>query len=563
MLENFSIAKKVGIIVAIMGIVAGIVGAIGYIGMARLSEDATRITTAGTLIKTGARMNQNLIAMNRAEYRMGMAPQEVDEASKVLLDNAKLFEDRTQFLEKNLPQAYAAPLAEVHNAYIDYLAGAKVTIDQAEKHQRVAVDDNHKDIVDQVHLSRARVNVMQEKVKTLVDALDEDNRKLDESVTQTKTFLTTLMAIVAVGGIIVGVVLGAMISRTGLVQPIQAIVDTLSKMASGIYDREVFGTRRKDEIGDIARTALVFKENAMKAQRLEAEQVVTRNAQEDRARTIESLTKNFDASVESALNTVSSNSSQLNSTAQVLSANSQQTSRQVTMVAGTAEEASSSVQTVASAAEELSASIQEISRQVAESTRISNIASEEANHTNSIVLGLAESSAKIGNVVSLINDIASQTNLLALNATIEAARAGDAGKGFAVVANEVKSLANQTARATDEISAQISTVQQRTKEAVEAIGGIVSRIQQVSGIATAIASAVEEQSAATGEIARNIQQASQSTQDISGTIMDVTHAASETGSASAQVLTAAKALAHEADKLKKVVDLFLSGVRAA
>ena len=232
-------------------------------------------------------------------------------------------------------------------------------------------------------------------------------------------------------------------------------------------------------------------------------------------------------------------------------------------VAAAAEQASTNAQTVATAAEELSASISEISSQVAQSTKISGKAVETAAATNASVQGLADAAQKIGEVVQLINDIASQTNLLALNATIEAARAGDAGKGFAVVASEVKSLANQTARATEDIAQQVNAIQGATRHAVDSIKGISDTIGQINEIATAIASAVEEQGAATQEIARNIQQASHGTNEVSTNIVEVTKAAGETGSAATQVLAAAGEVSEQSERLKSEVDSFLVAVRAA
>ena len=255
---------------------------------------------------------------------------------------------------------------------------------------------------------------------------------------------------------------------------------------------------------------------------------------------------------------VSSASTQLQNTAQSLSATAEQTTQQSAAVAAAAEQASANVQTVASAAEELSSSIEEVGRQVTESSNIAQSAAAEAEATNKSVEELAEAADKIGEVVELISDIAAQTNLLALNATIEAARAGDAGKGFAVVANEVKSLASQTAKATGDISAQISAIQNATGNAVTAIKGIGETISQVNEIATAIASAVEEQGAATQEIARNVQEAATGTQEVTTNITEVQKAATETGESSAQVLEAANELSKQSETLQAEIEKFMT-----
>ncbi|WP_299440412.1 globin-coupled sensor protein [uncultured Rhodospira sp.] len=289
--------------------------------------------------------------------------------------------------------------------------------------------------------------------------------------------------------------------------------------------------------------------------------VYIRTARERAASVLDSHATRFEQDVQGMVEIVASAATELQNTAASMTNTATATSTQAKVVAGAAQTASVNVQTVASATEQLHSSIQEISRQVTESTRISAAAVEEATRTNAMVQSLAQAADKIGVVVKLINDIASQTNLLALNATIEAARAGEAGKGFAVVANEVKSLANQTARATEDISKQVSTVQGATRDAVTAIEGIGRTIAGISEITSAIAAAVEQQGAATREISRNVQEASVATTAVSTNVGDVTDAATETGHSAQEVLEAAGALSTEAERLTSKVDAFLSEIR--
>ena len=271
---------------------------------------------------------------------------------------------------------------------------------------------------------------------------------------------------------------------------------------------------------------------------------------------------NFESNVKTVVESVASASTEMEMSARTLSATAEEASSQSTAVAAASEEASTNVQTVAAAAEQLAQSVEEVGRQVQQSSTIASNAVSEAQKTNEEVEGLATAAEKIGEVVGLINDIASQTNLLALNATIEAARAGDAGKGFAVVATEVKSLADQTATATEDISSQISAIQNATENAVKAIKGISGTIGELSEISSAIASAVEEQSAATREIAQSVEQAAAGTADVSQNITGVTSGAQQTGDASAQVLEAASELSKQAETLRSQVDGFLVEVRS-
>jgi len=349
----------------------------------------------------------------------------------------------------------------------------------------------------------------------------------------------------------------------GITGPIAGITQAMNILAQGDKSIEIKGADRGDEIGSMAQAVEVFKENMIKADQLAEEQRRDNEIKEKRVIALDHLTKEFEKNVTSVLGAVASASDGMKSTAEGMAATAEETSTQATTVAAAAEEASTNVQTVASAAEELSSSITEIARQVSQSSEIAGKAVTDAEETNIKIQGLAEAANKIGEVVAMITDIADQTNLLALNATIEAARAGDAGKGFAVVASEVKNLANQTAKATEEIGSQIGGIQTATQEAVGAIQGISKTIAEINEIAATIASAVEEQGAATQEIARNVEQASAGTQDVTSNISGVNQAADDTGKAANSVLEAVGSLTMQSDTLRTQVEEFLNGIKAA
>jgi len=344
-------------------------------------------------------------------------------------------------------------------------------------------------------------------------------------------------------------------------RPILALSGTMGELASGNLDAEVPGSERTDEIGGMAEAVQVFKDSGIARLRLEAEQEQSKvRVEKEKQQALNALAQEFQSNVGGVVEAVTSASTELQASAQSMSTISEKNSSQATAVSAASEEASGSVQTVAAAAEELSSSISEISRQVQQSTKITGTAVSSAQQADEMVQGLAQSAIKIGEVVELITDIADQTNLLALNATIEAARAGDAGKGFAVVASEVKNLANQTAKATEEIGGQIAGIQVATQGSVDAIQGIGKTINEIDEISSAIAAAVEEQGAATSEIARNVEQAASSTSVVSSNILGVTQSTGEAGQSANQVLSAATGLSDQSEILKTEVDKFLAHV---
>ena len=401
---------------------------------------------------------------------------------------------------------------------------------------------------------------------TTRQAMDDfDKQMLAASEGATAAYLSARLWILIIGasGLALCAGLALVIVRRGITSPISELVTVMRELAGGNLAVAVAGADRRDEIGSMAQAVQVFKDNAVERVRLEEAQAAERRAKEARALEVERLIGGFEGGVGEILRTVASAATELDSTAQSMAAIAEETSCQATAAAAAAEQTSSNVSTVAAASEEMTSSLQEISRQVSRSTGIAGQAVEQAGRTNGTVRGLAEAAGRIGEVVGLIQSIASQTNLLALNATIEAARAGEAGKGFAVVASEVKNLATQTARATEEISAQISAMQAATSGAVADIQGIGGTIGEMNEITTTIAAAVEEQSAATAEISRSVGQAAAGTAEVSGNVVQVTQAASQTGAAATQVLGASGELARQAERLRTEVERFLSGIRAA
>jgi methyl-accepting chemotaxis protein len=563
-LNNFKIIYKIGLIVVMLATV--MVGVVSFaVTRMRAMDDAntemvTVVDKYTTLAARAARSAENYVA---AAFLLAT---ETTDAGNVkylaqTVEDRKRYESMMADALKNMPKKAAliepvlATFAKAFAACSPGIAYAATT-NTAEENMKAAE-----------RLKAECVPPMEAALRDqtkMVDALlAEAAKESDEMTVQANSSINTVMLTAGLG-ILFSLAAALWIGIKGLSRPISDLKIVMEAFARNELKADVPGVKRRDEVGEMARTVEVFKTNGLEVERMKTDQLATeqRTAAQRKADMIK-LANDFEGAVGEIIETVSSASTELEASARTLTSTAERSQQLTTMVAAASEEASTNVQSVASATEEMASSVNEISRQVQTSASIANEAVAQARKTNDRVGELAKAAARIGDVVELINTIAGQTNLLALNATIEAARAGEAGRGFAVVASEVKALAEQTAKATGEISQQITGIQNATQESVGAIKEIGDTIGRMSEIASTIASAVEEQGAATQEISRNVQQAAQGTTQVSSNITDVQRGASETGSASSQVLTAAQSLSRDSNRLKAEVGKFLNTVRAA
>ena len=563
-LNNLKIIYKIGLIVALLALVAA--GGIGFNSLSMqqagtaYSDLINRVDTATVV---GARAGRDVEAYLSLAYQL--AAETTDEGNAKLYANAtesrKRYMTRMQQVRKDLPEK-GASIDQVVGEFSKAFTVCQPIVDFASK------TTSPEDVI------KANARLKGECIPVIDSALEAQTKLVNdlqayaaaqakELGARTDTVIVTVL-VSAGAGLLLSLALATWIGIKGLSQPIERLKSIMEAFAANNLTADVPGKERRDELGAMARTVEVFKTNALEVERMRAEQqAAERRAAEQRKADMIRLANEFENAVGEIVDTVSSASTELEASAGTLTTTAEHSQELTTMVAAASEEASTNVQSVASATEELSSSVNEISRQVQESARMASDAVGQARATNDRVGELSKAAARIGDVVELINTIAGQTNLLALNATIEAARAGEAGRGFAVVASEVKALAEQTAKATGEISQQIGGIQSATQEAVGAIREISGTIEKLSEISSTIAAAVEEQGAATQEISRNVQQAAQGTQQVSANIVDVQRGAGETGSASSQVLSAAKSLSGDSNRLKLEVGKFLNTVRAA
>jgi len=559
-LANWTIRSKSAVILSVLASVVLILGVLSYFLLSSTNRATENI--AGNWLpsmKLAASIQTHVVRMRAAEARIAMSdsPESFEIGMKGYGGYEKITLDMIAAYQRDMIVSGedGAAIKAVADDLSLYRQALDKTIALARANDRLAAERSYLDN-QKIYLPVIKAS----------DELIAINQKGADASTATAR-ADYRMAVIAIlfcsaAALIVALLSYLAIART-VVAPIGSLTATMRRLADNELSVVITESGRGDEIGAMAAALQVFKDHMVEAAQLRDERAAEQERRLARGRAMEALVAEFDATISGVIRTVADSTASLDATARSMSSIAEDTSGEVTAVATAAEQASMNVQTVASAAEELAASINEIGRRVAESASFADQATRQAQDTDQRIGGLSVAAGRIGDVVQLINNIASQTNLLALNATIEAARAGEAGKGFAVVANEVKTLANQTARATEEISGKVAEMQAATTQSVEAVKAIGHTIGRIAEIATGIAAAVDEQNAATGEIARNAQQAAQGTTEVSSNIVRVAAGATKVGQASAEVLSASGLLGHDAETLRAEIDGFLDKIKAA
>lgn len=564
-MENLKIRTKIMMIVFLLGLALIINATLSSLWLQEGAQNSHLINQTATEIRLLARLNEAVQGLNRAEYRLAANPADFDLVVEKITTYRGDAETALRLLRDQKGGGESSQrLASIETGLSRYWKELDETVRIARSHREAQLDSAQAEIYRAVQESRVIADQLSGSLHEYILHTDQQGDRIGAETQGAANRAILINLIVGLFALSLGITAGVMISRFGIVAPLHGVLAAMNRLVSGHLTGTVPSVRRRDEIGDIARSVEFFRMRMVENEKLRAEQAdAEQRARAQRREDMLALAARFDTHVRGVVEAIAHSSETLRASAQALSATAEQTQRRSAAVSAATEQATVSVQTVSSAGSQLTASIDEITRQVQNAARFSQDAAREAEATNSRIASLTDSTAQIGSVVRMIGDISSQTNLLALNATIESARAGEAGKGFAVVAHEVKTLANQTGRATEDIAQQISSVQSETHLAAEAIASFTTMMDQINQLTAMIASAVEQQGAATAEIARNVDQAAQGTREVAVSIADVANAAAQTGRMAQAVLKASDGLKGESEALDREVQAFLNEIRAA
>ncbi|WP_449221590.1 methyl-accepting chemotaxis protein [Tistrella mobilis] len=561
--SNLKMTHKVASIVILMSAVTAAISVVSYRGLVVCIDATTRVEEAGMEVLDGTLATKAISDIRRAEYRLAADPRELNAATAEIEAGIRRFRELMEDMKHHAEAGDLPRIALIEQHFDTYVREVDHAIETARSHDGREIDAAQRAVVEEVERGRATARALSDEVADLVEDIEARAHAVAEDARTLGTETEIEIVVTAIAGTLIGLIAGFVIAIATIARPLHRTVARLNGLAADDLETEVQGTDRRDEIGDVARAMLIFRDNAQERRRLLEAEAVQVAARERRAAEVAQLIRDFDREVAEMLAVMSSSAVELEATAQLLSSTSEETSRQASTVGTAAEQASANVQAVAAATEELTATVSEVARQMETARSVASDASDEVERVKALGGELDRAGNDIAAVIALIEEIASRTNLLALNATIEAARAGEAGKGFAVVASEVKGLATQTGRATGDIRSRVEHMHGSIGAALDAVGRMAEVVHRVQGMSGAVSAAVQQQSAATAEIGRNADQAARGTQDVTDTIGGVSMAAEATASGSAQVLSTARTLSERSIRLRSTVDGFLRAVAAA
>lgn len=564
--HNRRVLSKLMMLVFFMGAIILAIGIMGINSLKTLDSKADDMEESAREALLAGSLRENLLILDQLKMHLVADPnaKNTKKISSDMDSEKKEFDDHVTELEKIADETQKASLEKIRRGYDQYIEALGQTVKVASTITDFTLSESQSKVKEAAHGSDDESDALNKIVTEFSQDSSKNVSKVSDDITELYHNISQLMIIVLSVGLTAGSLMGFLLAKYGISKPIAAIVSVLQQLAEGKFDITVNGVSRKDEVGDIARTAEVFKANGLEKLHLEAQQKENeKRAEAEKKAMMNKLADDFEAGLQGIVSSVAVAATELYQTAEAMSKTAEQADVQSSQVASASQETANNVQSVAAATEEMTAAVKEITSQIAKSTEAVRQTVMKVQDASNSSESLAKASEAIGGMASTIETIAGQINLLALNATIESARAGEAGRGFAVVATEVKTLANQTGKATEEIQTQINGVQDVSSQVIGGLQAVRAAVDKVDGFAGAISAAVEEQSAVNQEVAKNMGTAAAGVDQISRGIASVTKSIKATSESTAQVLDAAKMLSQQSEKLSKEVKLFLQGVRAA